>query len=40
MDTSSIITKSFVDKKLRFEFKENLFFYEGKKEVMLLKRAE
>ena len=40
MDTSSIITKSFVDKKLRFEFKENLFFYEGKKEVMMLKRAE
>lgn len=40
MDTSSIITKSFVEKKLRFEFKENLFFYEGKKEVMMLKRAE
>jgi len=40
MDTSSIITKSFVDKKLRFEFKENLFFYEGKMEVMMLKRAE
>ena len=40
MDTSSIITKSFVDKKLRFEFKENLFFYEGKKEVMMLKQAE
>ena len=40
MDTSSIITKSFVDKKLRFEFKENLFFYEGKKEAMMLKPAE
>ncbi len=40
MDTSSLITNSFVDKKLRFEFKENLFFYEGEKEVMLLKQAE
>ena len=40
MDTSSIITKSFVDRKLRFKFKENLFFYEGQKEVMMLKRAE
>ena len=40
MDSSSIINKSFVDKKLRFEFKENLFFYEGEKEVMMLKQAE
>ncbi len=40
MDASSIITKSFVNKKLRFEFKENLFFYEGEKEVMMLKPAE
>ena len=40
MDASSIITKSFVDKKLRFEFKKNLFFYEGEKEVMMLKPAE
>jgi len=40
MDASSIITKSFVDKKLRFEFKKNLFFYEKEKEVMILKPAE
>jgi len=40
MDTSSIITSSFVDKKLRFELKKNLFFYEGEKEVMMLKRIE
>jgi heat shock protein HslJ/uncharacterized membrane protein len=40
MDTSSIITRSFVDKKLRFELKENLFFYKGEKEIMMLKRAE
>lgn len=40
MDTSSIITKSFMGKKLRFEIKENLFFYEGEKEVMMLKQAE
>jgi len=40
IDTSSRITKSFVDKKLRFELKENLFFYEGEKEVMMLKQAE
>ena len=40
MYTSSIITKSFVDKKLRFELKENLFFYQGNKEIMMLKQAE
>lgn len=40
MDISSVITSSFVNKKLIFKFNNQLVFLEGEKEVLLLKRAD
>ena len=40
MDISSVITSSFVNKKLNFKFNNQLVFLEGEKEVLLLKRAD
>ena len=40
MDTSSVITRSFVNKNLNYKFKKQLVFLDGEKEVMLLKRSD
>ena len=40
MDVSSLITGAFSDKKLKYSFKKDLFFYEGDKQVMRLQRAD
>lgn len=40
MEFSSVITRSFVNKKLSYKFKNQLSFYEGEKEVMILNRVD
>ena len=40
MDLSSVITASFVNKKLSYKFKNDLILTEGEKEVLVLRRLE
>ena len=40
MDISSVITRTFTEKKLRYLIQKDLFFYEGEKEVMMLQRMD
>ncbi len=40
MDLSSVITASFMNKKLNYKFKKDLVLSEGKKEVLVLRRLE
>lgn len=40
MDVSTVITRSFIDKKLGYKFENQLIFFEGDKEIMILKRED
>ena len=40
MDLSSVITATFVNKKLKYEFKKDLVLMDGEKEVLVLRRLE
>lgn len=40
MDVSTVITRSFIDKKLGYKFENQLIFFEGDKKVMILERGD